>query len=98
MVETAEKFLGMRGSAISSRLVSLDVPFIDGSQNSYDRDRAVWDGRIQCRPAAIAYPVTSAQVSQLVLLAQSENLPLTVRGAGHSPLGSCICDDALVVD
>jgi FAD/FMN-containing dehydrogenase len=85
-------------SSMALRLTDLNIPFTDSTRASYDRDRAVWNGRIDCRPACIAYPRTSLQVSQLVLLAQSEGLPLTVRGAGHSLLGSCVCDNALVAD
>ncbi len=83
---------------IAQSLADLNIPFIDATQSSYDRDRAIWNGRINCHPAFITYPQTSSQVSQLVLLAQSAKLPLTIRGAGHSLLGSCVCDNALVID
>ncbi len=85
-------------SPAALRLTELDIPFVDPAQGSYDRDRAVWNARIDCRPAFIAQPETSFQVSQLVLLAKSEGLPLTVRGGGHDVLGSCVRDGALVVD
>jgi FAD/FMN-containing dehydrogenase len=80
------------------RLTELDIPFVDSTQASYDRDRAVWNARITCSPAFIAQPRTVSQVSQLVLFAQSVNLPLTIRGAGHDVLGSCVRDGALVID
>jgi FAD/FMN-containing dehydrogenase len=85
-------------SSIAQSLADLNIAFIDATQSTYDRDRAIWNGRINCHPAFIAYPQTSAQISQLVLLAQSGNLPMTIRGAGHSLFGSCICDHALVID
>ena len=73
------------------------IPFIESSNPDYELRRAVWNARVQCHPAFIAYPQTSSQVSQLVQLAQPD-LPITVRGAGHSLLGSCVCDHALVID
>lgn len=85
-------------SPIPSRLNKLNIPFVDSSQASYNRDRAVWNARIDCHPAFIARPQTTAQVSDLVLLAQSAGLPFTVRGAGHDVLGSSVCDNALVID
>lgn len=85
-------------SPIASRLNELKIPFVDSTQMSYNHDRAVWNARIDCRPAVIAQPQTAAQVSALVLLSQSAGLPLTVRGAGHDVLGSSVCDNALVID
>ncbi|MEI9977576.1 MAG: FAD-binding oxidoreductase [Edaphobacter sp.] len=85
-------------SPVALRLTELEIPFVDSAHGDYDGGRAVWNARIDCRPAFIAQPQTSSQVSQLVLLAQSENLPLTVRGGGHDVLGSCVCDGALVID
>ncbi len=85
-------------SSVALRLAELGISFVDSAHAGYDRDRAVWNARVDCRPAFIAQPQTSTQVSQLVLLAQSANLPLTVRGAGHGVLGSCVCDGALVID
>lgn len=90
--------LAPSASPIALRLTELDIPFVDSAQSSYDRDRAVWNARIDCRPAFIAQPRTASQVSELVLLAQSANLPLTIRGAGHDVLGSCVRDGALVID
>jgi FAD/FMN-containing dehydrogenase len=83
-------------SPIASRLNELKIPFVDSTQMSYNHDRAVWNARIDCRPAVIAQPQTAAQVSALVLLSQSAGLPLTLRGAGHDVLGSSVCDNALV--
>ncbi len=85
-------------SSTALRLTELGIPFVDSTRDSYDRDRAIWNARIDRRPALIALPRTSSQISQLVLLAQSENLPLTVRGAGHGVLGTCVGDGALVID
>jgi FAD/FMN-containing dehydrogenase len=85
-------------SSIALRLTELGISFVDAAHDSYEGERAVWNGRIGCRPAFIAKPQTAAQVSQLVVLAQTAGLPLTVRGAGHGVLGSCVCDDALVID
>jgi hypothetical protein len=60
----------MLALTIAEQLADLDIPFIDSTQVNYDHERTVWNGLIDCRPAFIAQPQTSSQISQLALLAQ----------------------------
>jgi FAD binding domain/Berberine and berberine like len=90
--------IALNASPIAARFNELNISVVDPTQACYNNDRAVWNARIDCHPAFIAYPTTTSQVAELVLLAQSANLPLAVRGAGHDVLGSSVCDKALVID
>jgi len=49
-------------------------------------------------PALIARCTSGADVAAAVSLAQSEHLPLSVRGGGHGVAGNAICQDGVVVD
>ena len=53
---------------------------------------------IDRRPALIARPLDVDDVVAAVRYAVDENLPIAVRGGGHSVAGHCIGDGGVVVD
>jgi FAD/FMN-containing dehydrogenase len=65
---------------------------------AYDRHRAVWNGSIDGRPALIARCSSAADVAAAVTFAKRTDLPLAVRGGGHSFPGHSVCEDGVVVD
>src|SRR5262249_55353973 len=65
---------------------------------AYEAARARWNGLIDRRPALIARCTGVADVVRAVQFAQSEGLPVGVRGGGHSVAGFSICDGGLVID
>ncbi|WP_037366542.1 FAD-binding oxidoreductase [Nakamurella lactea] len=82
----AEFAAGLRGTAITP------------GDDSYDPDRAIWNGAHDRHPALIARCAGVADVIRTVDLARSEGLPLAVRGGGHSIPGFSTVDGGIVLD
>jgi FAD binding domain/Berberine and berberine like len=64
----------------------------------YDEARAVYNGSIDKRPAAIARCRDVADVMTCVRFAREYDVTLAVRSGGHSAAGLGVWNDALVVD
>ena len=64
----------------------------------YDEVRAVYNGMIDKRPAAIARCRDVADVMACVRFARDHDVTLSVRSGGHSAAGLGVWNDALVVD
>jgi len=80
---------------MSSRI---ECPFLCEGDEGYDAARRIWNGMIDRKPRWIARPRNIDEVMQAVRYAREENLPLCVRGGGHSVSGKCVADGALMVD
>ena len=64
----------------------------------YDDARAVWNGAIDRRPAAVARCEAPDDVVAALRAGRERGVPITVRGGGHSVAGRSVCDDGLVID
>ncbi|MBL1077055.1 FAD-binding oxidoreductase [Nocardia sp. 2] len=64
----------------------------------YERARRVWNGAIDRRPAFIAACHGTADVAAAVRFGVRHELPLAVRGGGHSIPGLSVCEGGLMVD
>jgi FAD/FMN-containing dehydrogenase len=64
----------------------------------YDKARAVFNGMIDRRPLAVVRPVDTSEVVRCITLARRLDLPLSVRGGGHSVAGNAVFDGALMLD
>src|SRR6059058_4702097 len=78
-------------SAVKGRVVEAGAP-------DYDEARALYNGMIDKRPAAIAYCADEADVAAAVRYGIEHDLRIAVRGGGHSGAGLGSVDDGLVVD
>jgi FAD/FMN-containing dehydrogenase len=64
----------------------------------YDQARAVYNGMIDKRPAAIARCRDVADVVSCVRSGRDHGIEIAVRGGGHNAAGLGVWDDALVID
>ncbi len=64
----------------------------------FDEGRATFNATIDRRPAAIVRPDSAPDVAAAVRWARANDLPIAVRGGGHSVAGHATADDALVID
>ena len=73
---------------------------VTADDSDYDAVRAecVWNGDIDRRPWAIARVRSADDVAAAVRLARASGRDLAVRGGGHNFSGSCIADDAVMID
>ena len=71
---------------------------ITADDSRYDQARLVWNAMIDKRPGIIARPRSADDVIAAVQVARRFDLPIAVRGGGHSVAGRCVCDDGLVID
>jgi len=72
------------------------VELIEPADAGYDRPRAVFDGRDEARPAAIALCAARADAEEALALAGERGWDVTVRGGGTS--AAAVRDGALVLD
>ena len=85
-------------STLSELAETLRGQLLLPDDDGYDAARAVWNGMIDRRPAAIARCESPADVLACVRFARSSGLPLSVKAGGHQVAGKAVCDDGLVVD
>jgi FAD/FMN-containing dehydrogenase len=73
-------------------------PVITPDDRAYDAARITYNSMIDRRPAVIARALDPADVVTAVRYAREVDLPIAVRGGGHSVAGHCIGEGSLVVD
>ena len=64
----------------------------------YDAARTVFNGMIDRRPLAVVRCAAPSDVVRSVELARRHDLPLTVRGGGHSVAGNAVREGAVMLD
>lgn len=96
-----------RPTAVTAPLRDADVeafktrfrgPLLGPNDDGYERTRRVWNGMIDRRPALIARCAGAADVRAAVSFARERELPVSVRGGGHSVAGKAVCDGGVMID
>ncbi len=71
---------------------------IGPESDAYDEARAVHNGMINCRPAAVVRVMNTGDVMAAVSYARENGCDLAIRGGGHSAPGFGTVDDGIVID
>lgn len=71
---------------------------ITPGDQGYDEARMLWNGMIDCYPAAIARVQGAVDVVAVVDFARETRTELAVRGGGHSTAGHSTVDGGIVLD
>ena len=66
--------------------------------SDYESSRLIFNRAFDQRPALIVRCAGSSDVARALDFAQSQKVPLAVRGGGHSRLGYGMCDGGVVID
>jgi hypothetical protein len=78
-------------SEISGQVITPEAP-------QYESARLVFNRAFDLRPALIVQCAIASDVARALDFGQRHNLPLAVRGGGHSRLGYGTCDGGVVID
>jgi hypothetical protein len=78
-------------SRITGRLITPEAP-------EYETARLVFNRAFNRRPALIVRCASASDVGHVLEFAQSQKLPLVVRGGGHNRAGFGVCDGGVVID
>ncbi|MEV7615686.1 FAD-binding oxidoreductase [Streptomyces sp. NPDC089799] len=89
---------GKAGTALAALREDLSGEVYAPGDPGYDEARVVFNAMIDRRPAVIAQCESEADVVTAVRFARELDLPVAVRGGGHSVAGTALADGAVVVD
>ncbi len=96
---TTKKHSTIRSDAPFAGLAKgLTGSLILAGDDDYELARRVFNAAINRRPAAIVQAVATADVVRAVDFARTHDLPVAVRGGGHSVGGKSVADGALLID
>jgi FAD/FMN-containing dehydrogenase len=73
-------------------------PVLGAGDPAYEEARHVFNAMIERRPAAILKCADAKDVAHGVTAAREYDLPLSIKGGGHSVAGNAVCDGGLMLD
>lgn len=96
---TQRKATAVIGDATVAELqAALRGTIVRPGDAGYDEARSIWNGSHDKRPALVIRCAGTADVIKAVEFAHSQDLPVAVRGGGHSIAGFSTVDDGVVID
>jgi FAD/FMN-containing dehydrogenase len=96
---TRRKTVAVIGDATVAELqAALRGDVVRPGDADYDEARSIWNGSHDKRPALVIRCAGTADVMKAVEFACSQDLPVAVRGGGHSIAGYSTIDDGVVID
>lgn len=98
MTTTQIRPADVAGAPLADLAAALRGDLITPADTAYDSARAVYNGMIDKRPAAIARVRDTADVIACVRFGRAYGIEIAVRGGGHNAGGLGVADDALVID
>ncbi len=97
MTETMSPVLGE--ATVEELRQAIRGPIVTPGDDGYDEARAVWNGlHDDPRPAVVVQATGVADVTAALGFARSHDLPVAVRGGGHSIAGFSTVDGGIVID
>jgi FAD/FMN-containing dehydrogenase len=88
----------MKPSAIEGLKKQVRGEILQHSDAAYDEARSIYNALIDRRPAAIVRPSGTEDVAAAVRFAREQDLPLSIRGGGHSVSGNAACEGGVMLD
>jgi FAD/FMN-containing dehydrogenase len=85
-------------TAIESLASGFSGKLLRPNDEGYDPARMIFNAMIDRRPALIAQPARTADVSAAVKFAREQNLTVSVKGGGHAASGHAVADGGLMID
>src|SRR5690349_20719218 len=98
MTTTQQRPTALGAATLAEFAQSVRGELLTPDNDRYDEARSIWNAAHDRRPALILRCTGVADVIKGVQFARSENLPLAIRGGGHSIPGFSTVDDGLVLD
>jgi FAD/FMN-containing dehydrogenase len=93
-----DRYEGQNPLRRSALCAKLQCQVLAEGDAEYDVFRRVWNGMIDRKPAVIVRPTSIADVMQAVRSARDHQLPVCVRGGGHSVAGKSVANGAMMID
>src|SRR5579859_686741 len=88
----------MQQQDISEFKSQLRGGLVEPTDESYERERRVYNAMIDRKPRLIAKCADVADVITAVQFGRKNNLRVSIRSGGHNAGGLGVCDDGLVID
>jgi FAD/FMN-containing dehydrogenase len=87
----------MNQAAIEELKKQVRGEVLQPSDAGYDEARSVYNGMIDRRPAAIVYCLGTEDAAASVRFAREHDVPLSIRGGGHSVAGNAVADGGVML-